>query len=253
MDNIAVISDIHGNLPALEAVARDIRRRRIRRIICLGDLVGKGPQPCEAVDRIRELCETTVQGNWDHGINNPQDKETGLWQQRLLGTERLRYLRELPFSAELWLSGRRVRLFHASAQSIYHRVLRKANKKEKLAMFQNTDQTGGFAGTELTPDVIGYGDIHVPYVQTLKSKAGQGLLLFNTGSVGAPYDGLPYASYAILEGETSHPACLEPAPFSVQLVRVPYDVEKAVATAERVGLPNLERFVDEIRSGIERK
>lgn len=85
MVKIAIIADIHGNLPALEAVAADIRRHRIKRVICLGDLVGKGPQPAEAVDRIRELCELTVQGNWDLGINEPQDKEAGLWQRRPIG------------------------------------------------------------------------------------------------------------------------------------------------------------------------
>lgn len=249
MDKIAVISDIHGNLQALEAVVQDIRRRRIRRIICLGDLVGKGPQPCETVDQIRQLCEVTVQGNWDHGINLPQDKKSGLWQQERLGEERLSYLRELPFSVDLQMSGRRIRLLHASAQSVYHRVLRKADKKEKLAMFENTKHTGRFLGTELTPDVIGYGDIHVPFLQTLKSKQTKGLLLFNTGSVGAPYDGLPQASYTILEGMADH---MEEAPFSVQLVRVPYDIEKAVAVAEQVGLPELERYRYEQRTGLER-
>src|SRR5262249_29840307 len=113
MERIAVISDIHGNMPALEAVIKDIRRRRIKRIICLGDLVGKGPQPAEAVDRIREVCELTVQGNWDAGITLPQDKESGIWQQEKLGPERLNYLQSLPFSVDLHLSGRWFRLFHA--------------------------------------------------------------------------------------------------------------------------------------------
>lgn len=249
MDKIAIISDIHGNLEALEAVEQDIRSRRIDRIICLGDLVGKGPQPCEAVDRIRQICEVTVQGNWDHGITLPQNKEAGLWQQERLGTERLRYLRELPFCFDLLMSARRIRLVHASSRSVYHRVLRKADKKEKLAMFENTEQTGGFLGTELTPDVIGYGDIHIPFLQTLKSKAITGLLLFNTGSVGAPYDGLPQASYVILEGREGS---REAAPFSVQSVRVPYDIEKAVATARQVGLPEWERYRYEQINGMER-
>ncbi|MBP1154731.1 MULTISPECIES: metallophosphoesterase family protein [unclassified Paenibacillus] len=248
MDKIAIISDIHGNLQALDAVVRDIRSRRIERIICLGDLVGKGPQPCEAVDWIRELCEVTVQGNWDHGINLPQQKESGLWQQKRLGTERLRYLLELPFFADLRMSGRRIRLLHASSRSVYHRVLRKANKKEKLAMFENTEHTGGFLQTELTPDVIGYGDIHVPFLQTLKSEQIKGLLLFNTGSVGAPYDGLTQASYTILEGTADGN---EEAPFSVQSVRVPYDIEQAIAVAQQVGIPELERFRYEQRTGLE--
>ncbi|TVY06669.1 metallophosphoesterase family protein [Paenibacillus cremeus] len=249
MNRIAIISDIHANLPALEAVLKDIRRRRIKQIICLGDLVGKGPQPAETVDRIRAVCELTIQGNWDHGINQPQDKEAGLWQQQQLGSERLRYLAELPLAAELLMSARRIRLLHASADSIYHRVLRKADKKEKLGMFTNTELTGGFHGDpEVTPDVVGYGDIHVPFVQTLKSKDKKGLLLFNTGSVGAPYDGLPQASYVILEGVKDSEA---PAPFSIQLVRVPYDIEKVIALAEQLQMPGLNRFRYEMRHGLE--
>ena len=68
MEKIAIISDIHGNLPALEAVLLDIERRGIKRIICLGDLVGKGPDSAAVVDRIKEVCESVVQGNWDLGL-----------------------------------------------------------------------------------------------------------------------------------------------------------------------------------------
>ncbi|CAG7650600.1 metallophosphoesterase family protein [Paenibacillus allorhizosphaerae] len=251
MDNIAIISDIHGNIPALEAVASDIRNRGIRRIICLGDLVGKGPQPAEAVERIRELCEMTVLGNWDLGIGRPQVLEAGKWQLQQLSASRLNYLAQLPFCAELTMSGRRIRLVHASAKSVYHRVHREANKEEQLAMFANTELTGDFDGISgLAPDVVGYGDIHVPFVHTLESKERQGLMLFNTGSVGAPYDGLAQASYAILEGIANE---TRPAPFSVRLVRVPYDVERVIAIAERAGMPQLDRFCYEMRAGLEQQ
>ena len=63
MDRIAIISDIHGNIPALEATLRDIQRRNIKRIFCLGDLVGKGPHSDQAVDICREVCEGIIRGN----------------------------------------------------------------------------------------------------------------------------------------------------------------------------------------------
>ena len=65
MDSIALISDLHGNLPALEAVLRDIKRRNISRIFCLGDLVGKGPHAEKVVDICQDVCEVTIKGNWD--------------------------------------------------------------------------------------------------------------------------------------------------------------------------------------------
>ncbi|NHN31305.1 metallophosphoesterase family protein [Paenibacillus agricola] len=250
MAKIAVISDIHGNLTALEAVKKDIRKRRITRIISLGDIIGRGPQPAECVDLIREICEVSLLGNWEHKINLPADNEAVRWQQERLGAERLQYLEELPFSFDLQMSGKWLRFLHASPQSVYHRVNRSASKKEKRQMFEHTEKTWlslkPYADKNI--DAVGYGDIHVPYVQMLKNKDKQGLLLFNTGSVGAPYDGIAQASYVILEGK---PDSSLPSAFSVAMVRVPYDVEKLIQIAEQMNLPNLERFCLEMRSGLE--
>ncbi len=234
-----MISDIHSNMTALEAVLAHIRDTGIRRIVCLGDLVGKGPQPSEAVERIREVCEAVVQGNWDHGIVRPQEKASAQWQQDRLSSEQLAYLGGLPFSFDLWISGRRVRLVHASSDSVYHWITRKADKKEKLSFFDNTAATGPFLDTEDTPDVVGYGDLHVPFMQTLKTKQPRGLVLFNTGSVGAPYDGLPQASYVVLEGMIGERT---EAPFSMQWVRIPYDVQREIAIAEEANVPELDRY-----------
>lgn len=241
IEQIAIISDIHGNMPAFEAVENDIRSRGIRRVICLGDLVGKGPQPVEVIQKTQQLCEAVVQGNWDLGISYPQEKEAGLWQQKKLSREHLQYLVNLPFSVELQLSGNNIRLFHASAKSVFHRVPRKASKEEKLAMFENTEESN-------TPNIIGYGDIHTSYMQTLK-KDGVGLRLFNVGSVGQPYDGIPQASYCILEGAPG----LEPAPFSIRFIRVPYSIELALDIARSERLPNLERYIYELSTGLEQK
>lgn len=76
MDRIALISDIHGNMPALEATLADIQRRDIERIFCLGDLVGKGPHSAQVVDSCRQVCEATVKGNWDEGILADEDHPT---------------------------------------------------------------------------------------------------------------------------------------------------------------------------------
>ena len=81
MDKIAVISDIHGNIQALESVLNDIKLRGIERIICLGDLVGKGPHSSEAIEIIRKECEVVVMGNWDDFITKPTEFEALKWHQ----------------------------------------------------------------------------------------------------------------------------------------------------------------------------
>ena len=123
MEQIAIISDIHGNLPALEAVLEDIRQRQIERIYCLGDLVGKGPDSAAVIDLCRDVCTATVRGNWDETMVDEERGTSAHWQwnRERLGHARLTYLRNLPFAVDFLISGRRVRLFHASPQSVHHR------------------------------------------------------------------------------------------------------------------------------------
>lgn len=243
MDQIAIISDIHGNMPALEAVLDNIEKRRIAKIYCLGDLVGKGPCPAEAVDVIRNRCEVIVRGNWDELMSSAADDEEFTWHSKRLGQERIDYLSGLPFSFDFLLSGKLVRLFHASPQSVFHRVHPWEDEAKRLALFENTPAVQSAGKEAGEPDIVGYGDIHNAYMQHLYGKT-----LFNAGSVGNPLDIL-HASYAILEGEYGG---LDPAGFSIQFVRVPYDVERAVRQAEEARVPKLEAYIRELRTGIYR-
>ncbi len=257
MDRIAIISDIHGNMPALEAALDDIRRRGISRVFCLGDLIGKGPNPDQVVDRIREICEVVVQGNWDLGITYRQDQAEGLWHQAKLGSDRLAYLEQLPFSIDFRLSGSMVRLFHASASSVFHRVRRKASKKDRLALFDHTVMTGTPEDGR-TPDIVGYGDIHIPYLTTIRNHSlhangyasTTGKVIFNVGSVGMPYDGIPQASYCIAEGIYGGTYT---AGHSIQFIRVPYDIELAIKLAKKAEMPGADRYIREITEAIVHK
>jgi predicted phosphodiesterase len=236
MDRIALISDIHGNIPALEATLGDIKRRGIQRVFCLGDLVGKGPHGAQVVDICRAECEATVLGNWDDSIVTLHDHPIAQWHRARLGPERIDYLAQLPHVIDFWMSGKQVRLFHASQIGIYHRVFMTDPLDVHEAMFENTP----FTGDALTPTVAGYGDIHWAFVHCFFEKR----ILFNVGSVGNPLD-LPQACYAILEGTYgSHTNGV----FSIQIIRIPYDIELAIRQAEAEGMPDLEAYAIELRT-----
>ncbi|UFU07697.1 metallophosphoesterase family protein [Ruania halotolerans] len=239
---VALISDIHGNLTALEAVLADVDSRGISTIFNLGDVAGKGPRGSAVVQISRERCAVTVRGNWDDFLpasespDTPED--TAWWHAELTEADRA-WLRALPLAHHLRLSGRTIRLVHASATSVYTRVHARHTREQFDAMFATTALTGPGP----TPDVVAYGDIHDAYLTVNERRT-----LLNVGSVGNSLDE-PTASYVILEGV---PDGGPSDPFGVQFVRVPYDVEMEIAAAERLGMPQLEAYAIELRTAIYR-
>lgn len=244
MGSIAVISDIHGNLTALEAVLKNIQDRGIKTIICLGHLIGKGPNGSAVVDKIKEVCDVVLLGNWDDFIKKPSEFPMIIWNQQQLGEERLAYLGALPFHYDFYMSGKYIRLFHASAKSVHHRVVPMVHPlEEKEAMFDNTEWITPLEDGN-TPDVVGYGDIHAALIEPIDPQK----VLFNVGSVGNPLD-VTQATYGILHGEYESK---ELAPFSIEIVRVPYDVEKEIQIAKQMGMPNVEPYALELREAVYR-
>ncbi len=142
----------------------------------------------------------------------------------------------MPGAFDFLLSGRQVRLFHASQVSPHHRVQASAPADEHQAMFENTD----FTGRSASPDLVGYGDVHEAF-----QRIYGGRLLFNAGSVGNPLD-MPLASLAIIEGRFGDP---DPAPWALHFVRVPYDIEAEIAVADASGMPEPEAYAKELRTG----
>jgi predicted phosphodiesterase len=242
VERIAVLSDVHGNTTAFEAVLRDVDARGITTVLNLGDVVGKGPRGSAAVALSRARCAVTVRGNWDDFLPDiPPDHESpGLawWNAELTEDDR-RWLRGLPLVHHLTLSGRRVRLLHASAASLYTKVHFHHTDDEFDGMFATTDLTGDGP----PPTVVAYGDIHDTYVEVR-----DGRTLLNVGSVGNPLDE-PTAAYAVLEGVPGG----DPSDvFGIQVVRVPYDVEAEIAAARAAGMPELEAYAVELRTAVYR-
>lgn len=232
VDRIAIISDIHGNIPALDEVLSDIKKRGINRIMCLGDIAGKGPDSDLAVDVVKKNCEAAVKGNWDFLITEYKDSKVLDWHRNKLGENRLEYLKKLPLYVEFYISGRLIRLCHAAPYDVFHRVPVIAAVEDKLELFS-------FPGEDKKEaDIIGYGDIHGAYVQNFKGKT-----IFNSGSVGNPLEGITQASYAIIEGEFGSEKV---SSFSINLVRLPYDIEKSIEAAEKSKMPDLKEYIDEL-------
>ncbi|MCP3032076.1 metallophosphatase family protein [Halobacillus sp. A1] len=228
MTKIAVISDIHGNKTALDEVLKDIRKRGIQRIFCLGDLIGKGPQGSECIQSVKDNCDHVVRGNWDVFIQSPAENDFIQWFQDRLTKEDYEYLASLPFHIDIELNDCLIRLFHASPRSEFERILPFHPVEKQLSLFENSEQTG----KTKSPDIVFYGDIHTTFLRTYSRG-----ILCNPGSVGNSLD-LTSASYAIIDASYGHPA--------IQFIRVDYDQDKELEIARKADLPDFEKYKNEI-------
>ncbi|MFS8641476.1 MAG: metallophosphatase family protein [Symbiobacteriaceae bacterium] len=230
---IAIISDIHGNLPALEAVLADIDRRSASAVFCLGDVCFKGPHAAECVDLLRRRGIPTVRGNTDRYLAGavpgeiPEQARALLdpWREAL-GEERLAWLRDLPGHIEETVDGIRVLLVHGSPRSDEEPILPwpVAGPGPNGAPVTLEEVLAG-----VTASVVCFGHHHLQ----LAWRHGDRLLL-GPGSVGMPFDGDPRAAYALLEADP------EGGRAELSLVRVRYDVDAAIAAHRRLGFDKVD-------------
>ena len=242
---VAVVSDVHGNVTAYEAVLADVARRGIEHVVNLGDLIGKGPRGAECIRMTRERAVPTVRGNWDTFIarDTVQPWEHGQWVRDTLSEDERHWLATLPNVHEIVLSGQPIRFFHASPVSEFHRVFAPTTEEEHRAFVAQT----AFTGDGPVPTIVGYGDIHGAYLAV-----DHGITVFNAGSVGNALDG-PGAPYVVLEGTLPRGDLDEPAGHvGITFVRVPYDVEAEVAVAEELGMPGADAYALELREQLYR-
>jgi putative phosphoesterase len=208
---VAAISDIHGNLPALEAVLADIDREGVGEIVVAGD-TAHGPWPAEVVDLLVERGARCVRGNADRETIERSDRYGPLaaWSADRLGEDRLAITRGWPLTIELTIDGLGdVLVCHstpASEDPIYTRI----TPAEELARIFDS----------VHADVVVCGHTHMQYDRTLTS----GLRLVNAGSVGMPYEGTPGAYWALLGPD-------------VEFRKTEYDVEGTVAAIEVLAAP----------------
>jgi putative phosphoesterase len=228
VDRVAVVADIHANLPAFEAALASIEERGIRDLYCGGDLVGYGPRPNEVCRLIEERAIPTLYGNYDWAIardeedcrcayRDEHDREIGQlsvdWT--LANTDRRSkdFMRELPFDLRFDLDGKRVRVVHGSPRKVNEYLFedKPARTFERIA-----------AGADC--DVLVFGHTHKPWVHEYG-----GVLFVNCGSVGKPKDGDPRGSFAVLSATDGG--------LEVDIPRIDYPAAQVADEMRRVGLP----------------
>jgi predicted phosphodiesterase len=242
----ALISDLHANLPAFEAVHADLTRREITTVCHLGDLVGYAPWPDETVAALAAAGIAGVAGNYDSTVatdykhcgcryEDPRQEELSHlsydWTRRHVLPTTKTYLGGLPFRIDLLpngghLAGPRVVLVHGTPT--LNTVYWSEDRPDEFCL-----KMASHAGMK-PGDVIAFGHTHKPWHREVG-----GIHFVNTGSVGRPKDGDWRGGYVLLEvgGGT----------VEVEFVRVEYDVDKAMRAIRESGLPD--DFAEHLRTG----
>ena len=228
-ERVAVITDIHGNLPALEAALARIDALGIERICCGGDLVGYGPHPDAVCARIADRGIPTIHGNYDYAIARDledcgcayiaqHDRELGqrsvAWTLEHTGRAAKAFLRELPFDLRFALGERAVHLVHGSPRKVNEYLFedKPARLYERLAAAEEAD-------------ALVFGHTHKPWIATFG-----GVRFVNCGSVGKPKDGDPRAAFAVLDLDAR-------GAVRAVIERVAYDAGSVAREIEAAGLP----------------
>ncbi len=221
---VAIVSDIHGNRRAFEAVVADLRQVTPDLVLHGGDLAYGGAHPADIVDQVRALGWPGVRGNTDEMLWAPESLAEfaattpklgpllAIIQEMIpptlagIGEERLRWLEGLPQQ----YSGEGFSLVHASPGDLWRAPMPNASDEELQSTYAS-----------LHAQIVVYGHIHRPYIRRLP-----GMTVANTGSVSQSYDGDTRASYLLMDGE------------GVTIRRVEYDVESEANELLRSGLPH---------------
>ncbi len=237
---LAVFSDIHANLEALNAVLTDLKSQfpEVIEYYCPGDLVGYGPDPNEVINRILIEKRLTVvtKGNHDHlaglgldpvNLNKYITKfnkfaiEAMKWQLKTLNDEEKTFLYQLPSSRTCThqTNNTRIAIIHGSPEyPLDEYIFPNSPQQKNLFPFMELVDLG----------ILILGHTHIPFIDLARSEdLDKNLLMLNPGSVGQPRDRNPKASYAVIDVEN----------LKAEIIRVDYDIEKVQEKIINLGLP----------------
>jgi putative phosphoesterase len=255
---IALISDIHANLPALQACLQQIDLLKPDVVYCLGDLVGYNIWPNEVIHQIRERHIPTIAGNYDQGIGlnsadcgcaykTESEKAMGAisiaFTNDHIGEEERLYLKTLPKHIRIEIMTTEglitIMLVHGSPRKINEYLFEDREDESFLRMMEK-------AGA----DILCFGHTHKPFHKVLEAGSGDQpkfLHAINIGSVGKPKDGNPDGCFVILS-LTEFSSLSDKTSIGVEFIRFPYEVEKAASAIEDSILPDA--YAEMLRKGI---
>jgi putative phosphoesterase len=234
---VAILSDIHANVTALEAVLDDLKQQNADMVYCLGDLVGYAPFPNEVIDRIQREAIATIMGNYDDGVGydrdecgcayrDPEEQRLGdislQWTKKTVTPERKAFLRSLETEIRFEADGKRFRLVHGSPRRMNEYLF----EDRPLSSFQRLAATSD-------ADVLIFGHTHKPYTKRVDN-----VLFLNAGSVGKPKDSDPRACYVVLDTTGD---------VTVEFRRIAYDVQNVAIAIRQSELPD--KFATDIETG----
>lgn len=254
---IALFSDIHANLPALDAFFQDVEKQEIDAIYCLGDLVGYNIWPNEVIEEIRKRTIPTIVGNYDFGIGRTSDdcgcayktaEEKGngaisiSLTNGLISAKNRAYLKSLPahIRVEFKLNEDQINLLlvHGSPRKINEYLFEDREEKSLLRILEKADA-----------DIMCFGHTHKPFHRILNSGDEENphyRHAINLGSVGKPKDKNNRGCYVILEIDEIS-SITKKESVHVEFRRFEYDIEKAAKAIEESRLPNA--YAENLRNG----
>jgi putative phosphoesterase len=253
---IALFSDIHANLPALEGFFASVDLQQPDAVYCLGDLVGYNIWPNEVINEIRLRRIPTIAGNYDFGVGRTSDdcgcayktddeKANGAlsisYTNKVVKDEERAYLRTLPahINVKFQLNNDEFNLLlvHGSPRRVNEYLFEDREEKSLLRIMRDADA-----------DILCFGHTHKPYHRILHDSAhGRDHFrhAINIGSVGKPKDGNPRGGYVLLH-INEHSSSADKESIQVEFIRFDYDVEKAAKAVEGSALPRA--FADALRN-----
>jgi diadenosine tetraphosphatase ApaH/serine/threonine PP2A family protein phosphatase len=240
---IALLSDVHGNLPAFEAVLRDVDDEDVDAIWCLGDLVGYGAQPNDCVELARDRCDLSLAGNHDLVVTgeisitdfSSSAADAARWTRRTITADSLEYLRRLVPADPT----QEIALYHASPRDpVWEYVLSTWQADECMDLAASRVSAVGHSHVALwfRRDSSGAVD-GAPAEAGLEADLADGEWLLNPGGVGQPRDGDPRAAWLLLDTEE----------WIATWRRVEYPIEEAAEAIVEAGLPQV--LADRLFSG----